>query len=74
MNTKIPKKIHQLWVGDLEIPKHLKEFTDSMSDINPGYECKLWGNEVFERYGDDPFLKNYLTRENKSTQLFLSSR
>ena len=74
MNTKIPKKIHQLWVGDLEIPKHLKQFTDSMSDINPGYECTLWGNEVFERYSDDPFLKNYLKNPDLYRWAFICDR
>ncbi len=57
----IPKIIHQLWVGDKPIPDHCKRFTESMSKINPDYEYKLWGNEVFDLYKDDKFLQNYLT-------------
>jgi|TARA_B100000900_G_scaffold381450_1_gene367900 hypothetical protein len=74
MNTKIPKIIHQLWVGDKPIPEHIKEFTDAMPIVNPNYECKLWGNEVFEKYSDDPFLTNYLKEPELYKWAFICDR
>ena len=46
----IPKTIHQLWVGDKLIPGHCKQFVDRMKKINPDYEHKFWGNEIFDLY------------------------
>lgn len=60
MNSNIPKKIHQIWIGDQPIPEHCKEFVERMKFVNPNYECKLWGNEVFELYKDDVFLQEYI--------------
>ena len=66
MNTKIPKIIHQLWVGDNPIPEHCQEYVDLMKKLHPYWDVKLWGNEVFDLYKDDPFLQNYL----KDPELF----
>ena len=74
MKTKIPKIIHQLWVGDKPIPEQIKGFTDKMPEINQGYECKLWGNEVFDRYKDDPYLTNYLKEPDLYRWAFICDR
>ena len=58
--TQIPKIIHQLWIGDKPIPDYIKKFTDEMPVINQGYGHRLWGNEVFDHYSDDEFLKSYM--------------
>lgn len=60
MNSKIPKKIHQIWIGEEDIPEHCKEFTNKIQDVNSDYEYKLWGNEIFELYKDDVFLQEYI--------------
>ena len=72
--TKIPKIIHQLWIGDKPIPKHIKEFTDEMPVINKGYECKLWGNEVFDHYSNDEYLKSYMKSPNVYKWAFICDR
>ena len=59
--TKIPKIIHQIWIGPDKIPNHCLEFIKEMKEINPDFKHFLWGNEVFSRvYKDDPFLQNYI--------------
>jgi len=59
-STPIPRLIHQIWIGE-EIPKKFKEFTDKMKDMHIplGYIYKLWGNELWKIYADDPFIASY---------------
>lgn len=49
------KIIHQIWIGDNEMPDKIKNYTDSIKKMNPDYEYKLWGNELFSKYEKDPF-------------------
>ena len=72
--TQIPKIIHQLWIGDKPIPDYIKKFTDDVPIINKGYECKLWGNEIFEKYSDDKFLSNYLKKPKFYEWAFICDR
>lgn len=59
-DCKIPKIIHQIWLGDNEMPDHCKQFVEDMKSMHPDYEHRLWGNEVFtELYKSDPFLQSY---------------
>ena len=70
----IPKTIHQLWVGDKLIPGHCKQFVDRMKKINPDYEHKFWGNEIFDLYKDDIFLQEYLTDPELYKWAFICDR
>jgi hypothetical protein len=73
--SNIPKIIHQIWIGDDEMPKHCQEFVERMSILNPGYEHRLWGNEIFtEVYKDDPFLKEYITNPDIYKWAFIADR
>jgi mannosyltransferase OCH1-like enzyme len=38
---KIPKKIHQIWLGS-EIPQKYQAWSDSWKKFNPDYEYRLW--------------------------------
>jgi len=60
MKTKIPKIIHQIWIGK-EIPKKFKEFTEKMKDLHEplGYKHYLWGNEIWKKYSNDPYIAAY---------------
>jgi hypothetical protein len=60
MKTKIPKIIHQIWIGK-EIPKKFKEFTDKMKKVHEekGYKHYLWGNELWDKYKDDLYINAY---------------
>jgi hypothetical protein len=59
-STPIPRIIHQIWIGE-EIPKKFKEFTDKMRDMHTplGYRYKLWGNELWTKYANDPYIASY---------------
>jgi len=38
----IPKVIHQVWVGDKRIPKHIKEWMQEIKDAHTEYEYYFW--------------------------------
>lgn len=38
----IPKIIHQIWLGNKRIPKHIIEFMSEIKDKHPDYEYYLW--------------------------------
>jgi len=72
---KIPKIIHQLWVGPNPMPAHCQDFVNKMPIVNPDYEHKVWGNEVFEElYKDDPFLKEYVNNPEVYKWAFICDR
>ena len=39
---KIPKIIHQIWIGPKKLPKRYKKWMDSWLFYNPSFEYKLW--------------------------------
>ena len=40
---KIPKKIHQVWLGS-QFPDKFKRYADTWQELNPTWEYKLWGD------------------------------
>ena len=62
MASKIPKTIHQIWIGPAEIPDWCEDQANEMREVHEklGWEYKFWGNEVLDLYKDDKFLTNYL--------------
>ena len=74
-DIKIPKIIHQIWLGGGEMPAHCKQFVKDMEEMHPDWEYHLWGNEVFtEVYKDDPFLKNYVKDPEIYKWAFIADR
>jgi hypothetical protein len=72
---QIPKIIHQIWVGEKEMPEHCQQFVQKMKDLHPDWDVKLWGNEVFtELYKEDPFLQNYIQDPELYKWAFISDR
>ncbi len=47
---KIPKIIHQIWIGDRKIPSKLQKYQISWKEKNPNWEYKLWTNETVKNY------------------------
>jgi len=43
--TKIPKKIHQIWIGPKTPPKMFKASQESLKTYHPDWEYKLWTDE-----------------------------
>ena len=44
----IPKKIHQVWVGDKPIPDLYLQYTKEWQRLNPKFEYKLWTSNDFD--------------------------
>lgn len=51
----IPKKLHQVWLGDKDIPKQFINFTKNWKDLHPDWDYKLWTDETIL---DKPEIKN----------------
>ena len=44
----IPKKIHQIWLGDKKLPKKCLSWMKSWQKFNPEWEYKLWDEECIK--------------------------
>lgn len=68
----VPKNIHQIWLGNKRIPKHLKEWMNEIKESHPDYNYFLWTDsnipklpaELQEVYDslDHPAMKSDLMR------------
>jgi len=73
--SKIPKIIHQIWIGEKEMPDHCKQFTKEMQEMHPDWEYHLWGNEIFtDIYKDDKYLQNYIKNPKLFKYAYISDR
>ena len=73
---KIPKKIHQVWIGNKQIPSKFESFANDIKNIHKelGYKYKLWNNDCLEKYKDDIFISNYLKKQSKVPWAFICDR
>lgn len=51
----IPKKLHQVWLGDKDMPEQFIDFTKNWRDLHPNWDYKLWTDETIS---DKPEIKN----------------
>ena len=47
--TKIPKIIHQIWLGPKMPPNYFYVFQEKWKNLHPGWEYKLWNEEELEK-------------------------
>ena len=75
-NCAIPRKIHQIWIGNQEIPEHCVAFSKEMREMHPNWEYKLWRHEeIFDDlYKKDTFLQNYRKEPNIYKWAFITDR
>lgn len=73
---KIPKKIHQIWIGTRDLPEKYIEMTSKMKEMHPEWEYKLWSHkDIFEDlYKDDIFLNAYLEDPETFKWAFITDR
>ena len=50
-SPRIPKIIHQIWVGPHPFPETSKKLTQTWRNFNPDWEYKLWTNEDIAQFG-----------------------
>lgn len=48
LQPKIPKIIHQIWVGDRPFPQEARVWQESWKKLHPDWDYKLWTNEEVE--------------------------
>tara|TARA_R100000951_G_C2604551_1_gene169207 strand:- start:144 stop:740 length:597 start_codon:yes stop_codon:yes gene_type:complete len=51
----IPKKLHQVWLGEKDIPEQFVEFTNNWRELHPDWDYKLWTDETIS---SNPEIKN----------------
>lgn len=56
----IPRILHSGWVGPKPIPDREKAWCDQMRRMNPSWSYRLFGNEIMDRYGKDPYVKELI--------------
>lgn len=57
------RKIWQGWIGPKPMPPELVGYCAEMRRMNPDFEHHVFGNEILERYGNDPYVKYMIDRE-----------
>lgn len=72
IKEKIPRKIHQIWIGPKKLPLRYKKWMDSWKFFNPEWEYKLWldidikklnlVNEKFYKKSNNPGYKSDVAR------------
>lgn len=68
----IPRNILQIWIGDKPMPSNCREWCAEWKALHPKWNYKLWGNELFDRYPDDPYIK--WMKESGEQMAFVSDR
>lgn len=53
----IPRRIFQGWIGDKPMPDREKTWCSQMKQMNSGWEHRIFGNEILEEYGQDPYVR-----------------
>ena len=58
--TVIPKKLHQIWIGEVEMPQDWKSWCNTVIQSHPNWEYKLWTNDDIQDLIDgQQYLQNY---------------
>ncbi len=50
VRPRIPKKIHQIWIGPKPVPNKFRSMMQSWQGFHPSWEYKLWTNEDLKRF------------------------
>ena len=53
----IPRRLFQGWVGPKPMPDRERQWCAQMKQMNPGWDHHVFGNEILETYGRDPYVK-----------------
>lgn len=62
----IERKLHQIWCGPNPIPERETAWCFLTSQMNPTWAYQIHGNELFARYGSDPYIKAMLGKGEKT--------
>jgi len=75
-NTKIPKILHQIWIGHKEPPEWCTRFGIEMQQMHSDWEYKLWTHDdIFNKiYKDDEHLQTYVKDPDIYKWAFIADR
>lgn len=68
----VPRKIWQGWIGEKPMPEREKQWCSEMRSMNPGWEHNVFGNEILETYGRDPYVQ--ALQDQKKPKAFIVDR
>lgn len=57
-----PRTIFQGWIGPKPMPERERAWCAEMKRLNPDFRHVVFGNEIMEKYGQDPYVKELLSR------------
>ena len=55
----IPKKLHQVWLGDKDMPEQFIKFKSNWRKLHPDWDYQLWTDKTIS---DKPKIKNLVDR------------
>lgn len=58
----ISRRIFQGWIGPAPMPERERRWCAEMKAMNPTWSYTCFGNEILERYGQDPYVKSLIDR------------
>lgn len=61
----IQRNISQIWCGPSPIPERERVWCAQMAKMNSTWKHTLHGNELFDRFGNDPYIKAMLGKGEK---------
>ena len=64
----IPKIIHQMWVGPLEMPVREKALVKKLIDQHPDFEHRLWTDETIGEFPTTPKMRELLDHWRKKKE------
>lgn len=53
----IPRIVHQIWIGPKPLPEREKTWCTQMKLLNPTWDVRFYGNELLEKYSQDPYVR-----------------
>ena len=62
--SPIPKKVHLIWIGNLEYPDYFRAFLKTFYQYMPEFEIKVWGNKDLIKK-NFPMTINYINKAKK---------
>lgn len=62
---KVPRIIHQIWIGPSAIPDRCGAWMDEIAYMNPDMEYHFWSNNLFKKYENDPLIKRMVEMDAK---------
>ncbi len=58
----IPRIYHTMWIGDDPMPDRERKWCEESKRLNSTWDFRIYGNEILERFGKDPYVKAMIDR------------